>query len=631
MRRFGLILLGPLLLAPGVAAQTATCAAGNSSGKTPLIDLVGGTYKGFPGGLYPGTGNSVPPVHLQAALGRAAQIVPLDALGRPDPVCGLIGMVSIGMSNTSHEFAQFERDEDINPLRNQRLVLLNGAQGGKAASIIRDPNDVYWGLVNNRVAAVGLTPAQVQVIWMEELNEDPPDDFPLHAQVLRDDLEAIVQNLHAKFPNLRLCYLSDRSYGGYTTTINPEPQAYETGFAVQWLIQDQIQGDPALNFDPANGPVMAPLLLWGPYLWADGILPNSLGTRWCACDFESCGNVHPSAAGEKRVGNLLSLFFAHDVTTQTWYPAPILNGAALWRDAVADSYVLATDGDDNFGDSPLLLSDSNPLAFTYVRFDVNGITRPLLHAKLNFRNPEVNLSADEREVYIVPDSNWGELTITWNNRPALGDPIGVFPRATRDGTRSLDVTAEVNADPDGVITFAVTPTVNLGPASLLTSREGGAAPRLVMLRGTSQPVVYCTAGISASGCQASIGAQGIASATAPAGFVLSAQNVERDKSGIFFYGTNGRQVKPWGNGTSLRCVVSPVQRGGLMNASGATEVCSGDFALDLNARWCPTCPHPGHNPGPGALVNAQLWYRDPFNTSNQTTSMSDAVEFTVCP
>jgi hypothetical protein len=41
---------------------------------------------------------------------------------------------------------------------------------------------------------------------------------------------------------------------------------------------------------------------------------------------------------------------------------------------------------------------------------------------------------------------------------------------------------------------------------------------------------------------------------------------------------------------------------------------------------------PAKNPGPGAVVQAQLWYRDPFNTANnQATSMSDAIEFVVAP
>jgi len=59
--------------------------------------------------------------------------------------------------------------------------------------------------------------------------------------------------------------------------------------------------------------------------------------------------------------------------------------------------------------------------------------------------------------------------------------------------------------------------------------------------------------------------------------------------------------------------------------------CDGSFFQDLNALWCPSCPKPGHNPGAGATVQAQLWYRDPANTSNQTTSLSDAIEFVVAP
>ena len=38
-------------------------------------------------------------------------------------------------------------------------------------------------------------------------------------------------------------------------------------------------------------------------------------------------------------------------------------------------------------------------------------------------------------------------------------------------------------------------------------------------------------------------------------------------------------------------------------------------------------PKPNKNPGAGALVQAQIWYRDPASTSNQTTSLSNAVEF----
>jgi hypothetical protein len=145
------------------------------------------------------------------------------------------------------------------------------------------------------------------------------------------------------------------------------------------------------------------------------------------------------------------------------------------------------------------------------------------------------------------------------------------------------------------------------------------------------PTVYCTAGVSASGCQATLSAAGIASATEVSGFDLLATGVEGAKDGLFFFGTSGRQANSWGSGTSFQCVVPPVARGGLLTGSGTSGLCDGAFTQDLNALWCPTCPKPLHNPGAGAVVQAQLWYRDPMNTSNQTTSLSNAIEFTLCP
>jgi hypothetical protein len=142
---------------------------------------------------------------------------------------------------------------------------------------------------------------------------------------------------------------------------------------------------------------------------------------------------------------------------------------------------------------------------------------------------------------------------------------------------------------------------------------------------------YCTAGTSASGCQASLDGIGAPSASQSSGFVLRASNVEGDKDGMFFYGTNGRQASPWGNGTSFQCVVPPVQRMGLINGTGAPATCDGVLSQDMNAEWCPTGPQNQKNPGVGTRVDFQLWYRDPASTSNQSTSFSDAIEFIVCP
>lgn len=144
-------------------------------------------------------------------------------------------------------------------------------------------------------------------------------------------------------------------------------------------------------------------------------------------------------------------------------------------------------------------------------------------------------------------------------------------------------------------------------------------------------VNYCAAGTSSSGCQASISGSGVPSATQATGFSLSASNVEGAAKGLFFFSINGRQANAWGNGTSFQCVVPPVRRASIQSGSGTNGQCNGVISQDLNALWCPSCPRPQHNPGSGTMVQAQLWYRDSFNTSNQTTSLSSALEFMVLP
>ena len=170
-------------------------------------------------------------------------------------------------------------------------------------------------------------------------------------------------------------------------------------------------------------------------------------------------------------------------------------------------------------------------------------------------------------------------------------------------------------------------------ATLRATTTGDTSVLMASALSVAQPVIqaYCTAGTTASGCQAQLSAAGVASATASTGFTLQASAVEGAKDGLFFFAANGRQANAWGNGTSFQCVAPPVNRAGLLAASGTSGLCDGAFAQDLNALWCPTCPKPGKNPGAGAVVQAQLWFRDPLNTSNQTTSLSNAAEFCVRP
>jgi hypothetical protein len=289
----------------------------------PLTELGNEEHHGFKGGLYPDGKNERPAEHEKAGLAIAKTIRPLDADGKPTE-SGKIVILSVGMSNTSQSsdgFSRSLRGAETNPA----VVFVNGAQGGQTARAIQDADDRasgtrYWATSDDRLKKAGLTPAQVQVVWIKQADAGPSSGFPKYAQTLQSELKKIVQVIAKRYPNCKLCYLSSRTYGGYAKTpLNPEPYAYESGFSVKWLIEEQINGDKELNYDPAKGAIKSPWLSWGPYLWANGTTKRSDGFYYDEADFSPSDGTHQSASGTAKVGKELLKFFQNDSTTKTWF------------------------------------------------------------------------------------------------------------------------------------------------------------------------------------------------------------------------------------------------------------------------------------------------------------------------
>jgi Cu/Ag efflux protein CusF len=291
----------------------------------PLSELGKDEYQGFPGGLYPEGKNERPAAHEKAGLALAQKVQPLDREGKPSPE-GKIVLLSVGMSNTTQEFSAFQRLAGSDRDKNPKLVLVDGAQGGQTAQRIADPDDNasgtrFWGTVDQRLQSAGVTREQVQAVWLKEADAGPSEGFPKYAQKLQAEMATVARVLHDRFPNLKLVYLSSRIYAGYATTrLNPEPYAYESGFAVKWLIEQQIKGDPALNFDPDKGAVKAPWLSWGPYLWANGTIKRADGLTYEQGDLGPDG-THPSASGQEKVARQLLDFLKSDPTAKPWFVA----------------------------------------------------------------------------------------------------------------------------------------------------------------------------------------------------------------------------------------------------------------------------------------------------------------------
>ncbi|MCI0395216.1 MAG: hypothetical protein L0322_09805 [Chloroflexi bacterium] len=328
---------------PGSTPVIVTPTVAGGARARPLPELGAGSYLGFQGGLYPGGVNEMPAEHSQVGLERAGRVQPLTPAGNPSPD-GKYVLLSIGIANAAHEFCG-QTPNDCQPetfggqaaqspeVDHTNLVIVNGAiYGGDAARWESPAAESYDRIRDQALTPLGLGEAQVQVVWLKVANSNAANqpslpDPQADAYLLLQELGNIVRALQARYPNLQQVFVSSRSYGGYATNqVNPEPYAYESGFAVKWLIEAQIQ-QMAGGGRPIDGPAgnlnynrVAPWIAWGPYLWADGANPRADGLTWQPADFEAEG-VQLSRRGEQKAGALLLDFFSTSPHTTPWFLA----------------------------------------------------------------------------------------------------------------------------------------------------------------------------------------------------------------------------------------------------------------------------------------------------------------------
>lgn len=274
-------------------------------------------YLGQDGGLYGNGKNTLPEAHRNSAMAAISRLKPLNNAGAPDEK-GIIGFVSISMSNATQEFSIFKHLADADTSKSNLVKIIDCAQGGQAMAEWVDQKARPWIETEKRLSTAGVNPNQVQIAWIKLANKGPNGDLKEHGEKLEKDTLAVIQNAKEKFPNLQLAYLSSRIYGGYSTgALNPEPYAYESAFPARWLIQRQIKGDEALVFEGIK--VRAPVLLWGPYLWADGVTPRKSDKLMYYREDLASDGTHPSPSGRQKVANIMLEFFKNDPLAKTWF------------------------------------------------------------------------------------------------------------------------------------------------------------------------------------------------------------------------------------------------------------------------------------------------------------------------
>ncbi|HEY7098488.1 MAG TPA: hypothetical protein VH437_17310 [Terriglobales bacterium] len=340
------------------------------AGPTALMDMTSGaTYLGFGGGLYENFSDAVPSDHDLAGKQMLAQVQTLDGNGNPSP-SGKVVFLGMGMSHVYYEFGDFvSKIQNDSRVNHTTMVAINGGQLGKTACFWTvttgvpscDPPDpeppctvssrnAYDIVRDCYLTPAGLTEKQVQVAWLKQADKEPAvngllplcnstdpncaDDDTTDAIHYERLLGDILRAAKIRYPNLKQVFISSRSYGGYATIpLNPEPFAYENGFAVKWLVQAQINQARGMGVDSVAGDLdyasgKVPWVAWGPYLWADGPHPRSDGLVWCngqpdpPCngeeDFRADDHTHPSPEGEAKVTKLLLDYFLNSPYS-TWF------------------------------------------------------------------------------------------------------------------------------------------------------------------------------------------------------------------------------------------------------------------------------------------------------------------------
>jgi len=251
------------------------------------------------------------------------------------------------------------------------LVIVDGAAGGQTAGTWDDPTDLNYDRVRDQVLTpAGLSEAQVAAAWVKVANAGPQASLPAanaDAFTLLAQMGDIARALRARYPNIRVVFYSSRIYAGYATTqLNPEPYAYESAFAVKWVVQAQITQMAGGPPDPLAGDLdittAAPWIAWGPYLWADGLAGRSDGLVWQCADLANDG-THPSPSGREKVATMLMQFFLNSPHATPWFTSA--GGVPCPADVDGDGIV----GQSDLGE---LLSHFGQSVAPYTQGDLNG-------------------------------------------------------------------------------------------------------------------------------------------------------------------------------------------------------------------------------------------------------------------
>ena len=168
-------------------------------------------------------------------------------------------------------------------------------------------------------------------------------------------------------------------------------------------------------------------------------------------------------------------------------PTPTASAATITFTPVADTYVAQNLPGTNFGNSGHLWIDSSPTRRTFMRFNVSGITAPVVSARLRMHVDSGSSSGSNSggTYRLMSNTSWSESGPTWNSQPAInGATLGTIGAVAPNTWVELNVTGQITGN--GVYSIGVTTTSSDG-AAFDSRQTGSLAPQLVLDTGTTVP------------------------------------------------------------------------------------------------------------------------------------------------
>ena len=173
-------------------------------------------------------------------------------------------------------------------------------------------------------------------------------------------------------------------------------------------------------------------------------------------------------------GTATPTFTATSTPTATLTNTPGAGGSFTFV-PTADAYVYATNPTTNFGALTVLRADASPDMRSYLRFNVEGLGRPVSRATLRIYANSASTAGIS--IWRVSDNTWTESTLNYNNAPVVGSLLGSSPSVSTGTWISIDVTAYVTDN--GSYNLALT-TPGSTAISFASRQAGMNAPQLIL-------------------------------------------------------------------------------------------------------------------------------------------------------